>query len=258
MDFEGESVVPIKEINSWIPEPTGGHIKRLASPASVNRDTRLLLTNAMYFRGSWARPFLPESTTEQLFHVSAKKAVPSRMMRQSGKFAYMETPDFKILQMPYRGDKILFVAVLPRDTNGLSKLERSLAAEQFRSILEGVKRTMVDVAIPRFETSTTSSLKDVLKKQGISVTFDTSADLSLISGKTNLYLTDIAHQAFIDVHEKGTEAAAATAVFVAKGLPNAVVEFKADQRFLYIIVDQATGTILFLGHVIEPQNVPAK
>lgn len=259
LNFAGGPDRAVREINRWIAEQTSGHIRDLASPQMINSDTTLLLTNAVYFRGQWLRPFFVESTVEHPFRVARDVTETVQMMRQSGQFRYLKTDDLELLNLPYRGDRLSLVVILPSDPETLTELVARMNADRIRSLLTRAEITSVDVSLPKFSAATSCSLKERLMHLGMTQAFGSTADLSAMTGKSNLYLTDVAHQTFISVDEFGTEAASATGVLIAKSADEPMASFVADHPFLFLLIDQKTGTILFQGRIQHPmESNPAR
>ncbi|MCA9049840.1 MAG: serpin family protein [Planctomycetaceae bacterium] len=256
LNFADQPKKAVEEINAWIAHETSGRIRNLASPQMITRDTKLLLTNAVYFRGQWLRSFFVESTVEQPFHVTQDEAVTVAMMRQSGQFRYFRNNDLELLSLPYRGDRLSFVVLLPSESKMLAELVAEIDAEKIRSLLAESVLTTVDVSLPRFTAGTSCSLKDRLMQLGMKRVFDSSGELSEITGKSNLYLTDVAHQTFINVDEFGIEAASATGVVIAKSVEEPSATFTADRPFLFLLIDQSAGTVLFQGQIQRPASNP--
>ncbi len=256
LDFKRAFEPARRKINKWVEDKTQEKIKDLLPPGSLNNMTRMVLTNAIYFKGDWANQFKKENTKDMDFHVSAGKKVKTPMMYQSGKFGYTETPDMQALKMPYQGDDLSMVVLLPKKAGGLAKLEKSLAAGNIDLWVKRLGRPRkVMVYFPRFKMTYKMKMKPILKKMGMPVAFGMKADFSGMTGSRDLFIDEVYHKAFVKVDEKGTEAAAATAVVMKPsngGSPPPV--FKADRPFLFLIRHEKTGMILFLGRVSDPKE----
>jgi len=245
-------------INAWVEGKTEHRIKDLLAPGDVRATTRLVLTNATYFKAAWLTPFAKERTSPAPFRVAPGTTVQAPTMHEQGSFAYGELPEAKLLSLPYGKGGMSMLVVLPNDSAGLSAFERSLDVAWLDKALARMSEEHVSVALPKFTTTARLSLKSALSALGMPIAFDDQrADFGGIDGGTakeeRLYLADVIQKAFVVVDEKGTEAAAATAVIVAA--PSAVrapqKTFHADHPFLYFVRD-ASGNVLFMGRVTDP------
>lgn len=244
-------------INQWVEKQTADKIKDLIKPGDVTAQTRLVLTNAIYFKGSWATPFKKEFTRDEPFHLGpADKTVTVAMMHRSGAYAYAEDDAAQILEMPYAKDEVSLVIVLPRKADGLAKVEKGMDAKWLSDATKRLqKRDGVQVALPRFKMTAEFKLSKVLARLGMPLAFDAQkADFSGMSSEQRLVIDEVIHKAFVDVNEEGTEAAAATAVTM-RALamrPTTPVVFRADHPFTFFIRDTRSGAILFMGKVMDP------
>ncbi len=241
-------------INRWVEARTENKIVDLIGPGVLDPLTRLVLTNAIYFKGQWEQPFRPEQTEEAPFYLSGGKQAVVPFMHQIGTFRYAETSDAQVLELPYSGNELAMTVLLPKPDSSLSKLEAAIQADGIQSILEAPAPTKVDVKLPRFKFEAELSLSGYLQQLGMVDAFDDNiADFSGISD-TFLYITHVLHKAFIEVNEEGTEAAAATAVVMGtKSIRLELPElFVADRPFIFLIRDLRTGSILFLGRMADP------
>jgi serpin B len=247
-----------RTINSWVEEQTGGKIKNLLQPAHLSPNTSLVLTNAIYFKGDWASPFPKAATKDEPFTVTEDKRVPVSMMHRIGRLNYLDGGDFHALELPYAGNDLSMVIVLPKKVDGLARLEESLTSEKLSASLAKLGPRRVEVALPRFRVEAGFELAKVLPAMGMPLAFTRSADFSGIDGKRELFISAVIHKAFVDVNEEGTEAAAATAVVIARPSavvrPEPVVEFRADHPFAFLIRHNRSGSILFLGRVTNPRG----
>jgi serpin B len=245
-------------INAWVEKQTQGKIKDLIAPRVLNDSTRLVLTNAIYFKGDWDHPFEKSSTKDEAFHVSDSKEVTAPLMRQHRDFGYAETKDLQILEMPYEGGDLSMLVLLPRPGTSLDSATAA-AMESSKSLqqqLAKVRSKEVIVHLPRFTMTSQFNLAETLAAKGMKNAFDTSrADFSGMSSEERLMISAVIHKAFVEVNEKGTEAAAATAIELAPA--SAAVEeepivFRADRPFAFLIRHLPTGAILFMGRVLDP------
>ena len=253
VDYAADKAGAMSRINKWTSDRTNKKIPEIVGEDSVNEMTRLVLVNAVYFKGSWAAAFDPKKTVEMDFN-GPKGAEKAMMMRNEGRYMYGEAAGVKLLEMPYKGDELSMLVVLP-DGRDLSGLEAELSAKLISSWRRKMSLEKVDVYLPKWKARCMYSMKGYLKGLGMTDAFDeVKADLSGMNGRKNLYVTEVIHGSFVDVNEEGTEAAAATAVVV--GLKSVMMEekqvFKADRPFIYMICDKGTGAVLFLGRLEMP------
>jgi serpin B len=244
-----------RQINRWVEEQTKDKIKDLIPPGVLNAMTRLVLTNAIYYKAPWQHPFYEAVTKEDEFQVTPDQKVNVPMMSQAAGFKYLDGGDFQLLDMPYKGGNQSMLVLLPKKVDGLSQLEKSLTAQNLESWLAKSRLQQVQVAFPKFKFTREFELNKTLSAMGMPLAFSDKADFSGMDGTKELYISNVIHKAFVDVHEKGTEAAAATAVVVAakSAPPVAQQVFKADHPFVFVIRDNGTGSILFLGRVTNPR-----
>lgn len=244
-------------INKWVAGETHDKITELLPPASIDASTRLVLTNAVYFKGAWASKFEASSTTDQPFSVRGTTATKTKMMRQMGHFMTASDGDMDILEMPYKYGDVAMDIVLPKKANGLAAVEAKLGMAKLDAMFKSLKSEGVDVSIPKFKIRTAVGMRKILEKMGMASAFLPTADFSpMVETKTEpLFISQVFHQGFIEIDEAGTEAAAATAVVMTDGgaaPPAKAVTFRADHPFVYLIRDVSTGEILFYGRVVDP------
>ena len=245
-------------INGWVAAQTEGRIQDLIGRGAPTPLTRLILTNAVHFKAAWSYPF-PEARTEQRpFHRVVGDQVVVGMMRAIRPFRLAARDGVKVLTMPYRDGRALMVVVLPDASDGLEAIEARLSAGVLDAWERAGETVQVDVALPRFESGNSLSLKDALEALGMRRAFGpATAELSGITPDP-LFVGDVVHRSFIRVDEAGTEAAAATAVLTPRGRPAAAsaVPFVADHPFLYLIREEVGGRILFMGRMLDPSTRP--
>ncbi|HEY8531069.1 MAG TPA: serpin family protein, partial [Limnochorda sp.] len=245
-----------RAINAWVEEQTQGKIRNLIQPEDLSDLTRLVLTNAIYFKGAWEAPFHPDATRPMPFHLAAGATVDVPTMHQSADFLYAENETVQVLELPYAGGKLSMVVVLPKE-GGLQALEETIDPQQVQAWLAQGSKREVEVYLPRFTLAQRVVLNDVLQALGVVDAFDpTRADFSGMAEDRDLYLSQVIHQSFIEVHEEGTEAAAATGIGMRiTSLPaNPPPVFRVDRPFIFLIRDGSTGTILFMGRVADPRG----
>ena len=263
VDFKESSEQARVEINKWVEQNTAMKIKDFLPPKAVNRDTRLALINAIYFKGTWLHAFRREKTFRAPFKTSSENGGFEielvEMMSRTTKHNYFadEKHDCKIIELPYSGNDISMLVALPNEINGVSRLEKMINTEIMSLWLMSVQNTTVKVSIPKFILSQHFELKDVLNKLGISDLFQPGiSDLSGLSSVESLYVSHVMHKAHIDVNEQGTEAAAASGVLVQKRSIDLHPEFHADHPFLFFIYHKSSSAVLFIGRVKRPTIIP--
>jgi len=253
VDFAGATEQARQNINSWVEEKTSNKIKDLLPVGSVNGFTRLVITNAIYFKGKWVKQFDKQETKEENFNTVNGQSVKVQMMKLTGEnatFNYTETGDLQILEMPYEGGNLSMLVLLPR-SNSLQSVEESLTAGKLSEWKGQLAQQRVDVFMPKFSFTKQYSLNDNLGELGMPTAFTAAADFSGIA--SGIFIKGVVHKAFVDVNEEGTEAAAATAViFGATSVAPPVPVFRADHPFIFIIQQRENGNILFLGRVVRP------
>jgi len=254
VDFRGDAAGARQQINAWVSEQTKGKIKELLKPPNPSPQTALVLTNAVYFRAAWAVPFSEAMTKPEDFRAAADSVVRVPMMHQTGLFGYLDGEQFQALELPYDGGDLSMMILLPKQADGLDGLERSMGGDKAAGRLSGLKPSRVAVALPKFRLSSAFELKPVLSAMGMPLAFSPKADFSGISEGEDLAVSDVVHEAYVSVDEKGTEAAAASAVIMGRSAPptGPIVTFRADHPFVFLIRDRATGCILFIGRVRNP------
>ncbi len=241
-------------INLWVAAQTNDKIKELISQGMLNEMTRLVITNAIYFKGAWLNRFDEDHTKNAPFYLLDGSQVEVEMMSNSFNGGALVNDSYTAVRLPYEGGNYAMVLLMP---NGDFKdFESTLDEDGFEDVLNRLADgyNMVDFQMPRFTTESSFSLADQLKALGIQNAFDpTLADFSHITGKKDLYISNVIHQAFIDVNEEGTEAAAATALsMTTASMPIESYEITLDHPFIYVIYEQTTNTIVFMGRFVKP------
>lgn len=241
-------------INDWVAEVTRGKIDELIPPDVIDALTRLVLANAIYFKGDWASKFDPKATRAMPFKLLQGKPVKTPLMHQVATFGYAETDDAQVLSLPYKGEALSMIVVLPRQDDGLPAIEAKLDAASLQAWTQELGERKVSVFLPRFKVESSFALSNELSALGMKDAFDPDhADLSGMDGTRELYIKEVVHKSFVEVNEEGTEAAAATGVIVGvRSLPAPPPEFRADHPFLFFIRHDATGSVLFIGRLARP------
>jgi serpin B len=255
VDFIANAEAARSQINSWTEEHTRQKIKNLFPAGSLNAQTRLVLTSAIYFYGAWQNPFDTSRTQPAPFVLSTGATTQAHFMNQTTNFGYTETPSAQILEMRYSGTRIAFDILLPKTGSGIASLEKSLTSENLTAWLAHLSPRNVQVSLPKFRAESDFSLSQVLSTMGMPIAFTGKADFSGVSSQ-GLAVSDVFHKAFVEVAEKGTEAAAATGISVkalAMHTPEPPVVFRADHPFLFLIRDSRSEVVLFIGRLTNPR-----
>ncbi|MDY0109367.1 MAG: serpin family protein [Candidatus Krumholzibacteria bacterium] len=258
-DFAADPQAATGRINEWVADQTNQRIKDLLAPGSLTPATRLVLANAIYFKAAWQIPFAKETTAPAPFHRHGGGSIEVPLMRQIDRFGYQESPDLQVVRLPYTGRDLAMVVILPRTVDGLPALEASLDAAGLRELIaaRNLPPRRVEVHLPRFRLEPSLALGPVLAALGMPAAFTPDrADFSGMNDRCDLFIDAVAHKAFVAVDEAGTEAAAATAVTMmvtsVLGPQDEPIVFRADHPFLFGIVHEPSGTILFLGRLTAP------
>jgi serpin B len=253
LDFVSNAEGARQTINAWVESHTNGKIKNIIPPGVLNSLTRLVLTNAVYFKGTWALEFDEADTKKEDFETGSGTIKADMMAMYGEKFNYAETESLQALEMPYKGEKLSMLVLLPKED--LASIQSELSAEKLEEIKGMLRKQDVEIHFPKFRFETKYFMVPTLREMGMPTIFTENADLSGIGGKKGeLYVTSVIHQAFVEVNEEGTEAAAATVVTV--GItsvgPMEPKVFRADHPFIFLIQDMENGEILFFGKVADP------
>ncbi|HRZ12529.1 MAG TPA: serpin family protein, partial [Kiritimatiellia bacterium] len=255
LDF-GEPESVRARINGWVEEKTREKIRNLIQPGFITSMTRLVLVNAIYFKGKWAAPFDAAATRDAPFHLSADQTVQAPMMIRKLKCAYAHFPELDLAELPYAGGDCAMLILLPATVDGLRTLEQGLTADRLGAWRDEMSDRDVLVTLPRFTMTSAFRLNDTLSAMGMPDAFsDTLANFAGMDGRPDwLYIGAVLHKAFVEVNEEGTEAAAATAVVMQPRAmaPSRPVLFTADHPFLFLIVEKQTGSLLFMGRLSDP------
>lgn len=256
VDFVGATEEARTTINDWVADRTEDRIRDLLEPGTVDPLTCLVLTNAVYFHGLWQHAFDPVATRDAPFHTADGRAVETPFMHQSAQLELGAAEGLRILRLPYEGGALACYVLLPDARDGLAELESRLDAETLDSWLASVTPRRVDCALPRFELTSEFDLGQTLAGMGMPTAFTAEADFTGISEIRELYISRVVHEAYVDVFEEGTEAAAATAVVIKRltAVPDPSAVFRADHPFLFLIRHEETGAVLFMGRLTDPDR----
>jgi len=265
LDFVANPAAATQHINKWVADQTHDRIRDLIPGGALDKTTRLVLANALYLKAPWANEFSENVTQPEPFHVHGSASVDVPMMRKTDKrFGYAKRDGYTAVSLPYAGDDLQFVVLLPDDVNGLRALESKLTSDVLAGCAK-LERREVDLRLPKFKLEPpTIVLAEKFEALGMKTAFDKpqgSANFDKMAPRTPrdyLYISQIFHKTFIAVDEKGTEAAAATAVAMLAGSalrspPPPPIEVKIDRPFIYAIQHVPSGVCLFLGRVTDPR-----
>jgi len=252
LDFTVDPEGAREAINDWVSEETNGRIVDLLPPSSIDAAVRLVLTNAIYFKAPWLKPFDADLTSSESFEPSAGGTVSVPMMRQAAMFEYANWDGGQAVELPYNGDALSMVLFVP-DRGAYASFEDGLDLDRYQEIVGSLEPRQVDLRLPKFGFGYDASLVEALMALGMTDPFGAAADFSGIDGTRDLFISNVLHKAWVSVDEAGTEAAAATAVVVPIGGPlDPPVSLTINRPFLFVIRDIPTGTVLFVGRVANP------
>jgi len=259
VDFIKDTEKARQTINAWVAKETQDKIKELIREKILPKETTLVLTNAIYFKGTWLYQFDKNKTRETDFTLADGKKIKVQMMSLPEpkekyirpEFAYREEKDFQLLKLPYNGKELSMLVLLPKKYDGLADCEKMLTSVNINDWCEKMHDKAVIVSLPRFKVTCDYELNKIMGTMVMPIAFTPDADFSGMDGTKELFISNIVHKAFVYVNEEGTEAAAATAVVMSKNGKSHPV-FYADHPFIFIIRDERTGAILFLGRLMTP------
>ncbi|MGA2865624.1 MAG: serpin family protein [Verrucomicrobiota bacterium] len=262
VDFRTRADLTRLEINYWVSDKTRGKITNLIPPGVLQPTTRLVLVNAIYFKGQWARQFEKTAAIKLPFWITATQEVRTPLMRLTAdigrsapEFRYAAPEGLQVLELPYAGGALAMVVLLPRERDGLKRMEASLQEPALNDWLAQARQQKVEVFLPSFRLTARLNLAPTLAEMGMTDPFSPRADFSGIDGARDLLISAVIHQAFADVNEEGTEAAAATGTVIRPTIavmPRPTPVFRADHPFIFLIRDTRSGSLLFLGRVSDP------
>ncbi|XP_068686314.1 leukocyte elastase inhibitor-like [Montipora foliosa] len=267
VDYKKDAEGARREVNKWVEEQTKKKIENLIAEGVFNNLTRLTLVNAIYFKGFWQNQFKKRATYNQEFFPSESEKMKVKMMHLTAMFKHVYDEgklSCQVLEMPYQGNELSMIVLLPHEIQGLAKLEEELTNDKLDEVIESLSKVYpekVEVSLPRFKFTQEFHLNDILSKMGATDMFsEFDADFTgITAAHEKLCVSDVIHKAFVEVNEKGTEAAAVTAgATVVKSRSARVVEppvFRADHPFLFLIHHKKSRAILFMGRLIKPEVV---
>ncbi|MCM8816932.1 MAG: serpin family protein [Candidatus Omnitrophica bacterium] len=252
VNFIKEPEKAAARINQWADKKTQGKIKKFLEEGDVNRDTRIVLTNAVYFKGIWQFQFDKKATRLDDFWLDDRRSTKVQMMQLLDKeFPYAETQDFQIIKLPYECQNLAILILLPKHTKQTKRITET-DLNEYQKLL---KKQKIDVFLPRFKVESTIDLSGVLKNLGINTAFNPEfADFSRMTGNKDLFISKAIQKSYIEVNEEGTEAAAVTGIVmkITAARPEIKKVFRADHPFLFFIIEETSGLILFAGKIHQP------
>jgi serpin B len=255
VDFKNAREDARRDINDWVAKETKDKIKDLVQKDHLTPDTRLVLTNAIYFKADWEVKFNAKWTKAKPFQVAADKKADVPTMTLRSHFNHFDGGTFQMLELPYEGNEVSMLVLLPKKADGLPELEKALSGEQLAAWHKKLKEADVLLDLPKFKMTSAFELKKVLSGMGMPTAFQfPGADFSGMTGEPSLFIGQVVHKTMIDVNEEGTEAAGSTAVVMSFGgvPPPNPVRFNADHPFLFLVRHNPSGSILFVGRVADP------
>ena len=255
MDFIKNAEKSRITINDWVSKKTHNKINDLLGPSSIDNATRLVLVNALYFKGSWKKQFKKDHNTKENFQVGKRDYIETEFMNTSINTWYFQDKYAEIVDIPYSNDDYSLMVIVPKCYRKFKKLEKKLNFEYYNNFIAKKEKKQVKLSIPKFNIKSDYDLGETLIKMGLKDAFTSNADFSGITKQEKLYISEAIHKATIEINEEGTEAAAATAVVMRKTsvlLDN--IELKIDKPFIYILRNNKTNCIYFMGKIVNPNN----
>jgi len=251
VDFTADPESCRLEINSWADRQTEGRIPDLIPSDALTTATRLVLTNAVYFKAQWLFPFDEYMTMDRPFFLASGDQIRVPTMTISEHFRTARGQGYAAVEMKYRGGRIRMLVIVP-DEGFFNEIEQSMSSEFLASVISGLRDESLHLYLPRFSTESSFMLEEALSDMGMPSAFGMTADFSGMDGQRSLYISSVIHQTFVSVDEAGTEAAAATAVIMEKMNGESSMDFMVDRPFIFVVMDGTTGTILFMGRIMNP------
>lgn len=257
-DFRTSAEAARNQINQWVAQKTKDKIKDILPPGSIDGMTRMVLADAIYFKGTWLKQFEKGETRDQPFHLSSARQVQAPLMHHTDEVRYMEEDAYQAVELPYQGGELSMMVLLPRNVDGCTGLEAYLTPALLARSLSQMKKQKVEIFLPRFKLESKFELQQTLAKMGMPNAFGAAADFSGMDGTRNLFISAVFHKAWGEVNEEGTEAAAATAITIKRSAiirePAPPPVFRADHPFIFLIRDARSGSLLFLGRLANPAS----
>jgi len=252
LDYAQQPEQARQTINAWVEDNTNDKIQELIKPGVLDAMTRLVLANAIYFKGDWVHQFNEKATRDMPFKLSADQTVDTPMMYQEAHFGYWADEHLQVLELPYEGEQLSMLVLLPTQVDGLAQLEQQLNVENLKQWTDQLNPQEVQVWLPKFKLTSDFRLDQALQAMGMIDAFTRNADFSGMDGTRKLYISAAIHKAYVDVNEEGTEAAAATGISARLASARITPQFRADHPFMFLIRENQTGSILFMGRMTDP------
>ena len=253
LDFINDSEGSRETINDWVAERTMNRIQNLIPEGALNEDTRVVLTNAVYFKASWSKPFDERSTADAPFSLAGGSTIDVPMMNQTEFFNYAATEGCRAVELNYAAGNASMLILLP--DGDIEEFQQGFSADMLQTIRRRLSSCNVTLSMPKFEFSRSMPLSRLLRELGMESAFGRGADFSGFTGSPDLFISEVLHKAFVKVDEAGTEAAAATAVIMAlTAIPQEPLQMIIDSPFMFFILDRESGSILFMGRVMDPSD----
>jgi serpin B len=247
-----------KKINKWVEGKTKDKIKDLIKPGILKSNTKMVLVNAIYFYGGWKKEFDKKETREADFFLNNGNSIKTKFMNAEYKMAYAENNNFSVVSIPYENNEASMLIFLPKEKGNFEENINRFNYKEYFSLINNLNSSTVNLTFPKFKMTSEFELSKTLADMGMPLAFTNNADFSGMSEQNDLKIDKVIHKAFVDVSEKGTEAAAATAVIMnAKSAfinKDKTIYFKADHPFIFMIIDNASGQILFVGLLNNPEK----
>lgn len=253
MDFVNATEESRVAINAWVADKTEDRIEELIARGIIDSATRLVLVNAIYFTASWADPFDEANTARDAFTLLNGTDISTPTMHGNAAMVYADGPNYQAAEVPYDGQQLAMLLIVP-DEGQFAAVESALSASAVAQIRSELTVHQVDLALPKFSFRSLVPAKEPLKSFGMVDAFGGAADLSGMNGSGGLFIQDVVHQSFIAIDEKGTEAAAATAVIVGETSAPPAATLTVNRPFMFAIIDRPTGATLFIGRVVDPSS----
>lgn len=252
LDFNQQPDAARDRINAFVKQRTADKIPELMAPGTPGAGTALVAVDAIYFNASWAERFDPNATTPQPFRLASGDSVSVPMMSHEGHYGFASDDATSVIELPYQDDELSLVVLLPKDQTDLATLEASLDRDRVNAWIGQLNRQELTLTLPKFELASELPAKSLLQSLGMTVPFESGADFSkMFEPAQDVYIDDVIHKAYVKVDERGTEAAAATAVTIKT--VSAALPFVIDHPFVYFVRDRLTGAILFIGRLEDPR-----
>ena len=256
VDYKGQAEAAREEINAWVEQQTAEKIKDLLPQGVIDRMTRLVLTNAIYFKGDWASQFKKDQTHDANFMVSSAQKVKVPLMHQKQSYPFVQDASLQVLELPYKGNDLSMLVLLPKETEGLADLESSLSASKIAELRAKLRSRPVDVYLPKFKLDASFSLTETLQGLGMKLPFTETADFSGMDGRRDLHISAVSIRLSWKLTKRARRQRPQPGVVMRvhgqASISKPPVIFRADHPFVFAICDKRDGSILFLGRVADP------